>query len=125
MILDSNIIIYSVMPENQKIRDFLKNIETELYVSAISKIEVLGFHKLSDGETNLFENFFSSVGVIPIDNSIIDAAINIRQNRKISLGDSIIAATVLLNNKKLFTNNEDDFQEIAGIEILTMKSILS
>jgi len=125
MIIDSNIIIYSVMPENQKIRNYLKNIEAELCVSAISKIEVLGFHKLSNDEKELFRKFFTSVRIIPIDNSIIDVAINIRQNKKVSLGDSIIAATALVHGKKLFTNNEDDFEEIPGIEILTMKSIMS
>jgi predicted nucleic acid-binding protein len=113
------------MPDNHKIRKYLKNIETEFCVSAISKIEVLGFHKLSNDEKELFRKFFTSVRIIPLDNSIVDAAINIRQNKKVSLGDSIIAATALVHDKKLFTNNEDDFEEIAGIEILTMKSILS
>ena len=42
MVLDSNIIIYSVMPEYTKVRSFLKEKESELKVSAITKLEVLG-----------------------------------------------------------------------------------
>ena len=41
-----------------------------------------------------------------------------------SLGDSIIAATVLHTKDKLFTNNEEDFKVVDGIEIVTMKSII-
>ena len=59
-----------------------------------------------------------------IDNSVIDRAVLIRQNKKVSLGDSIIAATVLNNNEKLFTNNEEDFRDIDGIDIIPMKSIV-
>ena len=125
MILDSNIIIYSVMPENYRIRDYLKDIESDLYVSVVSKIEVLGFHKLTNIEKALFENFFYSANILPIDNSIIEEAISIKQQLKISLGDSLIAATALVNHQKLFTNNEDDFDSIPDIEIITMKSILS
>lgn len=125
MILDSNIIIYSVMPDSFKIRDFLKNAESELHVSAISKIEVLGYHKLTTEEKLLFESFFNSISIIQVTNAVIDRAIEIRQKRNVSLGDSIIAASALVNHKKIFTNNEDDFYGISGIEIITMKSILS
>ena len=125
MIIDSNIIIYSVMPEYNKIRQFLSEHETELAVSAVSRIEVLGYHKLSAQERLLFINFFNSVRVIPIDNAIVDIAIDIRQVKNISLGDSIISATALHTRKKLLTNNVDDFEGISGIEIINMKQIQS
>ena len=49
------------MPENTGIREYLAGIEKELYVSVISKIEVLGYHRLSNDEKTLLELFFNSV----------------------------------------------------------------
>ena len=124
MIIDSNIIIYSVIPEYNKVRIFLKEHEPELAVSAISKIEVLGYHKLSAEDRLLFTGFFSSIRIIQIDNLIVDIATDIRQVKKITLGDSIIAATALYSGKKLFTNNASDFAGITGLNIINMNTVL-
>jgi len=124
MILDSNIIIYSAMPEHQKVRDFLKENETDLAVSAITKLEVLGYYKLSADDKELFEEFFQTITVLPVSSSIIEKAISLRQQRKMSLGDSLIAATSLMSNHKLFTNNVEDFNGIDSLSIISMQSIL-
>lgn len=124
MVLDSNIIIYSVMPEYTKVRSFLKEKESELKVSAITKLEVLGYHKLSSEDKELFEGFFQTITVLPVSNYVIENAIILKQQRIISLGDSLIAATALLNNEKLFTNNVEDFSGISGLSIIPLKSVL-
>jgi toxin FitB len=124
MLLDSNIIIYSVMPEYQKVRDFLLQNEDELVVSVITKLEVLGYYKLSNEDKELFEGFFQSVALLPVNNSIIEKAIVLRQKQKLSLGDSLIAATALQNNQKIFTNNIDDFNNIDNLSVISMQSIL-
>ena len=41
-----------------------------------------------------------------------------------SVGDSIIAATTLLENDILLTNNEDDFKEITNLRVIAMKEIM-
>ena len=125
MLLDSNIIIYSVMPENSKIREYLSINESGLYVSSVSKIEVLGYHKLTGEEKTLFENFFALIRLVPIDSAVIDQATSLRQRKRISLGDSIIAASALVYHQKLFTNNEEDFTGIESLEIISMKSVLN
>lgn len=58
MILDSNIIIYSTIPANTNIREYLKKHENKLAVSEISKLEVLGYNKLTTDERTNFEHFF-------------------------------------------------------------------
>lgn len=123
MILDSNIIIYSIKPEKTKLRDFLKAKKDTLAVSVISKLEVLGYHKITLEEKILFENFFQSIINFPINNLVLEKAIEIRQIKKISIGDSVIAATALLNNLELLTNNEDDFSNLSGLKIISMKTI--
>lgn len=125
MILDSNIIIYSTMPEYDKIRKFLAENTTELSVSTITKLEVLVHNKLTLDEKNIFNNFFKAITILPIKSLIIDTAIKLRQDRKISLGDSLIAASALVNNQKIFTNNIKDFEEIPNLSIISMNSILN
>lgn len=112
------------MPEYQKVRDFLKENEADLAVSAITKLEVLGYHKLAAEDKELFEGFFQSVTVFPVSTMVIEKAIQLRQQQKMSLGDCIIAATAIQYNHKLFTNNVEDFNNIAGLSIISMQSIL-
>jgi hypothetical protein len=44
VILDSNIVIYTGLRQHYQLRDWLKS--KKLFVSAISELEVLGYHKL-------------------------------------------------------------------------------
>ncbi|MDJ0518270.1 MAG: hypothetical protein QNJ74_19135 [Trichodesmium sp. MO_231.B1] len=46
MLLDSNIIIYAAQPENSNLRQFIA--EQSPAVSALSYIEVLGYHQLTE-----------------------------------------------------------------------------
>jgi toxin FitB len=48
MLIDSNIIIYATKPEHGSIRQFIS--EHSPSVSAVSYVEVLGYHKLADQE---------------------------------------------------------------------------
>ncbi len=123
MILDSNIVIYAVMPEYEELRKFLKKREYELAVSTITKLEVLGYHKLSGREKEVLQKFFEAIRQIPISQTIIDQAVELRQSQKMSMGDAIIASTALLENDTLLTNNEDDFKHIEGLKVLPLKDL--
>ena len=57
MLADSNIIIYAAKPEYPTIRQFIA--EHAPAVSAISYVEVLGYHKLDDQERAVLEAFSS------------------------------------------------------------------
>ena len=52
-IIDSNIIIYSLQPRNENLINWLK--DHLLYVSSITQLEVLGYHKITHDEI-LFSN---------------------------------------------------------------------
>lgn len=58
MLIDSNIIIYATRPEFESLRHFIA--ERTPSVSAISYVEVLGYHQLAEGERALLETFFAS-----------------------------------------------------------------
>jgi len=57
MLLDSNIVIYSAQPENEFLRRLIA--EKVPAVSAVSYVEVLGYHRLAEAERRYFESFFA------------------------------------------------------------------
>ena len=116
MLLDSNIIIYSAMPENEFLREFIR--KNSPFVSDISRVEVLGFQKLSAEDIEYFELFFGSTTTIPVSEVVIVEAIRLRQRRKMSLGDSLVAASAIVNNFGLVTNNAKDFKWIDSLVLI-------
>ena len=115
-LLDGNIIIYATEPENEWLRIWL---EAEPFaISQISQIEVLGYHQITPEEiTDLQEFLYSSI-VLPISDEAANKAIALRQQRKMSLADSILAAIALENDWELVSRNVDDFKWIAGLRLV-------
>ncbi len=116
MLIDSNILIYSVDPNYAFLRELIK--QHVPVVSIVSYIEVLGYEKLSDEQRQYFEQFFAVTIVLPVNKEIAQQAIIFRQQRKISLGDAIIAATAVLYHHTLVTRNVADFKWIAELKLL-------
>lgn len=114
-LIDSNIIIYAAKDEFAYLRPLL--LSEDVRISVISKAETLGYHKLTNEERRFFESVFDIVGLLPIDQNVIDIAVSLKQQRKYSLGDALIAATALLYNAELNTNNTADFDKIEGIKL--------
>ncbi|MDZ7846726.1 MAG: type II toxin-antitoxin system VapC family toxin [Owenweeksia sp.] len=91
ILLDSNILIYSAKPEAIQVWEFLS--DNDLSISAISLVEVLGYRNLNADDEAYLKEFIQSCQVLDIRRVEIDLAIDLRHQRKMSLGDSIIAAT--------------------------------
>lgn len=116
MLLDSNIIIYAIKPEYPSLRELIERSNPS--VSAISYLEVLGYHKLTPEDEQDFAEFFNDAPIIPISQEILERAVELRQQRKISLGDAIVASTALLRGFTLVTANTKDFNWITGLAVL-------
>lgn len=116
ILLDTNIVIYSAKNEYISLRSLLLN--PNVSASILSKVEVLGFHSLENHEQLYFESIFKSIKLLPVNLDIIDKAIELRQQKKMSLGDSIIAATTLVYDAELYTRNTNDFKHIQGLKLL-------
>ena len=125
MILDSNIIIYANEPENRPLRLYLDARRSDLQASIISKLEVLGFPRITPIDKQDLTSFMDAMSILPIDEAVIAEAILLRQQRKRSLGDSLIAATALLYNLSLLTNNVADFSDIDGLRVIALADILN
>jgi len=116
LLLDSNIIIYAHKAEYQGIRDFIR--DKAVYASAISYLETLGYHHIGAEEKRALQQFFSVIILLPISDVIIQRATSLRQQKKLSVGDAVIAATALDHHKTLVTRNIKDFEWINGLQLL-------
>lgn len=114
ILLDSNIII--ALAKGRLSTSVLN--EKDIMVSDISRLEVFGYHKLSKEEETLLNIFFTNVICIAITETIIDNAIQIRQEKSMSVGDAIIAATVSINRMPLYTANVKDFNHLKNLELI-------
>ena len=115
MLVDSNIILYAWLPEHVWLRRF---IESEgPVVSAISYVETLGYPKLRNEEKIFLKRFFAATIILPISQGITETATQLRQQRKMSLGDALIAATALVYQILLITRNTDDFIWIKELDL--------
>jgi predicted nucleic acid-binding protein len=124
MLLDSNIIIYATQPENIKLLEFLAN-EKIVSVSVISKIEVLGYNKLTAFDKENLELFFDNISIVSLNEEITNKAIQLKQHKKMSLGDAIIAASSIYVKIPLLTNNVDDFKHLDNLELISFIDYLN
>jgi toxin FitB len=63
------------------------------------------------------ELFFSTTVQLPIDTEVVIQAVMLKQQRKMSVGDSLIAATALVHNLVLVTRNVKDFDWIENLRV--------
>ena len=113
-LIDSNIITYSYLPQYEYLRALIAN--DLVFVSEISRVEVLGYHKLTSDEENYFRNIFDLVTVIIPSREVFNTAIEIRKNYKLTSGDSIIGATGLVGDLTIYTRNMKDFEKIPDLK---------
>lgn len=111
--LDSNLIIYAARPEYPGLRRLITARSPS--VSAISVVEVLGYHKLTEVDRNYFAAFFAAADILPVSDDVVSRAVSLRQSRKMTLGDALIAATALVFSQELLTRNVRDFEGVAGL----------
>ena len=83
-------------------------------VSFITYIEFLGYKAVTQAN----KDFIALANVIEIDKNIIDTCIELRKTHRIKLPDAIIAATALVKNFTIITNNEKDFENIEGLKFV-------
>jgi len=115
ILADSNLIIYAASGNYPALVEWF--VENKPAVSAVSLVEVLGYHQLGSKEKKILTSLFSNLEVIYPDEAVFREAVNLRQRRAMSLGDALIAATAIHWRFILATHNTDDFSWIKSLKL--------
>ena len=115
MLLDTNIVIYSCKADGDLLQQWTRH--PNAAIASIARVEALGFTGISASEESRIRSYLNESLVYPLDDEIIERAIGLRQQRRMKLGDAVIAATALEYDLPLVTRNEGDFKHIAELTI--------
>ena len=86
--------------------------------SAVTRLEVLGFPGLNTADEYGLRNLLDQFSEAPIDDAVIERAIEIRKLVRIEIPDALVAATALIYEASLLTRNTGDFKNIPGVFVL-------
>jgi hypothetical protein len=121
-LIDTNVIIDNFGNKlSEKAKTLLYSID--LTVSAVTKIEVLGWIYATKEQLQPLYDFMEIANILPINEAVIESTIAIRQVKKIALGDAIIAATALVYDLVVISRNTADFKNIDGLKVIDPHSL--
>jgi predicted nucleic acid-binding protein len=112
ILLDTNVFIYLA---NGSIK--AEVLDDDVAFAGITKVEALGYNQITVAEQSYLEALFTECEQLDLDESIIQRAIRLRQQVRLTLGDAIIAATAIENDCELWTANTEDFVRIEGLHL--------
>ncbi|MGA2749968.1 MAG: type II toxin-antitoxin system VapC family toxin [Verrucomicrobiota bacterium] len=115
-LLDSNILIYASKPGGEFLNTWI--ISKDARVSAISLPEVLGYPGLNAQDEAVFDRWFADLRRLDVTEPILRRAAALRRERRMKLGDAIVAATALTHDLELVTRNVEDFKHVAGLRVI-------
>ena len=120
IILDTNILI-EILKGNQETIKIVESFESKISISSISVMELF-YGAINKAEQNKLERFVSLFNIVYIDENISKIATKLiktyAKSHSLDIPDSLIAATTLAKNAKLFTYNKKDFKYIAKLELI-------
>ncbi len=113
ILLDTNIFIYLANGTLglKKLKD------DDLAFASITKVEALGYAQITVAEQSYLEELLKECEQLDLNENVMQQAIRLRQQTRMSLGDAIIAATALAYDCEIWTANTEDFTHIDGLRI--------
>jgi len=118
-LIDTNVVsdyLLASLPANGL--QFMDNvIDAVPNLSIISQIELLCWKTDAAMEQNI-KNFIADSVIFNITPKVIAHCVNLRRNKRTKTPDAIIAATAMAHDLTLVTNNERDFTNIIGLNII-------
>lgn len=113
-LVDTNICLY-LLSGNKTIADILN--ENNVFISFITQLELLSFNNLTKEENEIIRSFIDDCIVIDLNEDIKEIVIKLRNNNKIKLPDSIIAATSVYFDIPFITADKG-FKKIEELNLL-------
>lgn len=127
-LLDTNVLIDAFAGRADSVRAITSartaNLEWIGY-SAVTRLEVLGFPGLNAADESGLRNLLAQFSEAPIDEAVIERAIEIRKSIRIKIPDALVAATALIYEATLVTRNTGDFKNIPGVSVLDPATMLT
>jgi len=119
MLLDTNILIAYLNGESKvvKILSDWKSSGRVLFISSISKAEILALPKISSSEASNIRLFLNDFLSIPFDDSIAESTAFLKRIYKLNLPDAGIAATALTRHLPLVSRDRQ-FLKIKEITVI-------
>ena len=119
-LIDTNIIsklFEGTLPENAL--NLLANLTTiEQHISVINRIELLSWKELKGDKLSDMKSFLQEIMELDLSDEVIERTIKIRRGRSIKLPDAIIAASAIVRNLTLLSDNDKDFKNISGLKYI-------
>ena len=117
-LFDTNILIYyfNGLIKDERVGPLLKN---SFNISIITKIEFLSWSKLNEDVAldKKAKAFVSYATLYDLNDQVAQKTIEIRRKFKTKTPDAIIAATALVHDMSVVTNNTSDFEPL-GLEVI-------
>ncbi len=113
-ILDTNTVLY-LLNGDKTLSKLLY--QKNLYISFITEIELLGYHKLTGKEKENVTQFIDDCIVIDCNQEIKKKTISLKNKYNTKLGDSLIAATAMYANFPLITSDKG-FNKIKELNLI-------
>ena len=120
-LLDTNVLIdaFAGRPDSVRAITSARTAGLEwIGYSAITRLEVLGFPGLNAADEMGLGNLLVQFGEAPIDDAVIERAIEIRRSVRIKIPDALVAATALIYEANLLTRNTGDFKNVPDLSVL-------
>lgn len=116
-LLDSNILIYAARPTPAytTLRQWVQH--PDAAVSALSQVEVLGFHRLEAQDELFLRLALAALPPLAISEAVLSRAVWVRQQFRLKMPDAIIAATALEHGLTLVTADQG-FANLPGLPII-------
>jgi tRNA(fMet)-specific endonuclease VapC len=118
-VLDTNAIV-ALLQGNSQMTQLLQDANW-VGISVISQTEFLAFSGLSEADCQLFQQFLQRVEVVSLaagDTALIGKIIEIRQQYRLKLPDTVIAAMAIQNSAGLVTADQE-FTKITPLTVIT------
>lgn len=119
-LIDTNAVIkYLTVIFPSKGIEFMDSIvDEESVISFITEIELQVWNPIDPSDLDVYLEFISSSRRILPDDPIIQETIKIRKAHNLKIPDALIAATAIVHDLILLSDNDKDFKKVNGLKYI-------
>ncbi|MDT0647429.1 type II toxin-antitoxin system VapC family toxin [Zunongwangia sp. F260] len=90
----------------------------ESFISFITEIELQVWNPSNAEDILIYNSFVEQSHILGVDQDIIRETIRIRKSKKIKLPDALIAATAIVHDRTLISDNDKDFKKVPKLKYI-------